>query len=57
MNNARRVLIVSAALILAALPACADGSFLDYYSPQLLSGGAGTATLEVPMGTVLRKEV
>ena len=58
MNNARRSFLVSAALILAAvMPAFADGGFLDYFSPQFLAGGAGTATLEVPMGTVLNPAI
>ena len=58
MKNARRAFFFCAALILAvALPASADGSFLDYYSPQFMSGGAGTATLEVPMGTVLNPAI
>jgi flagellar hook assembly protein FlgD/outer membrane protein OmpA-like peptidoglycan-associated protein len=58
MKNARRAWFISAVLILAAaLPTFADGSFLDFYSPQFLSGGAGTASLEVPMGTVLNPAI
>jgi hypothetical protein len=37
---------------LAAAAASAENSFLDYYSPLALGGGAETATVDSPMGTI-----
>ncbi len=37
--------------------AFADSSFLDYYSPQFLSGADGSATTVVPAGTVLNPAI
>jgi flagellar hook assembly protein FlgD/outer membrane protein OmpA-like peptidoglycan-associated protein len=58
MKNSCRALVLSAVLLLAGtLTASAENSFLDLYSTQFLGGGAGTATLETPAGSVLNPAV
>jgi flagellar hook assembly protein FlgD/outer membrane protein OmpA-like peptidoglycan-associated protein len=58
MKNAFRTMTVSVLLLFAsAFFASAESGFLDFYSPQFLGGGAGSATLESPAGTVLNPAV
>jgi flagellar hook assembly protein FlgD/outer membrane protein OmpA-like peptidoglycan-associated protein len=58
MKNTLRGVVVTLIFLLAgALSAGAESGYLDYYSPQFLGGGAGTATLETPAGTVLNPAV
>ncbi len=49
--------VVVLLFLAGGVAASADSSFLDFYSPEFLSGADGTATTEIPAGTVLNPAI
>ena len=58
MRNRARIASITLTLLLAGgVLGFAENGFLDLVSPVFLGGGAGTATLETPMGTLLNPAI
>jgi flagellar hook assembly protein FlgD/outer membrane protein OmpA-like peptidoglycan-associated protein len=53
----RRARLAVLIFLAAAASASADSGFLDFYSPELLAGAYGTATMEAPAGTGLNPAI